>query len=119
MSSRMVISLNDTIPGAQAMAKRRPPDSNQPERESQHNDNDPVREQPSKWPELRARHRATLGRIFARPTRADIPWRDVERLFVALGGTVTQGKGSRRRVKLGDRRAVFHEPHPERVTDKG
>jgi hypothetical protein len=40
-------------------------------------------------------------------------------LFEALGGSVTPGKGSRRRVKLGERRAVFHEPHPERVTDKG
>jgi hypothetical protein len=57
--------------------------------------------------------------IFERPTRSDIPWRDIERLFEALGGSVTQGNGSRRRVKLGDRRAVFHEPHPERVTDKG
>jgi hypothetical protein len=46
-------------------------------------------------------------------------WRDIERLFEALGGTVTKGRGSRRRVKLGERKAVFDEPHPERVTDKG
>jgi hypothetical protein len=32
---------------------------------------------------------------------------------------VAKGQGSRRRVKLGERKAVFHEPHPERVTDKG
>ena len=43
----------------------------------------------------------------------------METLFRALGGTVTSGTGSRRWVKLGGRRAVFHEPHPERVTDKG
>ena len=40
-------------------------------------------------------------------------------LFEALGATVSQGKGSRVRVLLNDQRAVFHEPHPERVTDKG
>jgi hypothetical protein len=99
------------------MAKRRPPDANAL-RGGPHAD-EPEREHPPERPELSTRHRATLGRIFERPTRADIPWRDVERLFVALGGTVTQGKGSRRRVRLGDRRAVFHEPHPERATDKG
>jgi HicA toxin of bacterial toxin-antitoxin, len=60
-----------------------------------------------------------LEAIFERPTRSDIPWRDIERLFEALGGTVASGRGSRRRVRLGERRAVFHEPHPERVTDKG
>src|SRR5947209_3184339 len=66
-----------------------------------------------------ARHRRTLAAVFARPTRGDIPWRDIEALFVALGGSVTTGRGSRRRVKLGERHAVFHEPHPEKVTDKG
>jgi hypothetical protein len=60
-----------------------------------------------------------LTSIFERPTRGDIPWRDIEALFRALGGLVEPGRGSRRRVRLGARRAVFHEPHPERVTDKG
>ena len=68
---------------------------------------------------LSARHRKTLASIFERPARGDIPWRDVEAMFVALGGTVTNGKGSIRRVKLHEVHAVFHEPHPERVTDKG
>ncbi|WP_074311204.1 type II toxin-antitoxin system HicA family toxin [Singulisphaera sp. GP187] len=65
------------------------------------------------------RHQRTLEAIFERPTRGDIPWRDIQQLFIALGGDVTNGAGSRRRVKLGERRAVFHEPHPERETDKG
>jgi hypothetical protein len=67
---------------------------------------------------LSARHQATLRRIFEGLTSSDIPWRDIERLFEALGGTVTSGSGSRRRVRVGDRKAVFHEPHPERVTDR-
>ena len=32
---------------------------------------------------------------------------------------MTEGSGSRVRIKLGKIFAVFHRPHPERVTDKG
>ncbi len=38
---------------------------------------------------LNSKRRATLDAIFQRPTRSDVPWRDVERLFEALGGVVT------------------------------
>jgi hypothetical protein len=68
---------------------------------------------------LSSRHQSTLEAVFRRPTPPDIPWRDIERLVVALGGTVEAGRGSRRRVSLLGKRAVFHEPHPERVTDRG
>jgi hypothetical protein len=68
---------------------------------------------------LSGRHRATLGAIFERPTRADIPWRSIEALFRALGGEVAEGRGARVRVALLGRRVVFHEPHPEPATDKG
>lgn len=61
----------------------------------------------------------TLNAVFTDPIPANIAWRDIVTLFEALGATITQGKGSRIRVLLNDRRAVFHEPHPERVTDKG
>lgn len=61
----------------------------------------------------------TLNAIFARPTRLDIAWADVVSLFNALGATVKQGKGSRVRIGLNGQAAVFHEPHPQRVTDKG
>ena len=70
-------------------------------------------------PRLTSRHRATLEAIFAAPVRPDIPWRDIEALFVALGGEVSEGRGSRVRVALRGERAVFHEPHPEKVTDRG
>jgi HicA toxin of bacterial toxin-antitoxin, len=65
------------------------------------------------------KQRKTLNAIFADPIPANIAWRDIVTLFEALGATITQGKGSRVRVLLNDQRAVFHEPHPERVTDKG
>lgn len=68
---------------------------------------------------LSSRHKATLQAIFRHPVPPNIPWRDIEKLFEALGGIVTAGSGSRRRVLLNDLVAVFHEPHPEKVTDKG
>ena len=51
--------------------------------------------------------------------RADILWSDIIRLLEALGADVTQGRGSRIRVYLNGERAVFHQPHPEKETDKG
>ncbi len=68
---------------------------------------------------LSRKHRKTLQAVFSDPARADVPWRDVERLLSALGAEITEGSGSRVRVALGGVRAVFHRPHPERETDKG
>jgi hypothetical protein len=68
---------------------------------------------------MNAKHQRTLEAIFERPERSDIAWRDIEALFVALGGQVSEGNGSRIRVALNGVRAVFHRPHPQRVTNKG
>ena len=68
---------------------------------------------------MNKKQRQTLGRIFEKPDRSDIEWSDVEALFKALGGELSEGRGSRVRVALKDVRAVFHRPHPERVIDKG
>lgn len=68
---------------------------------------------------LNSKQRKTLAAVFESPIRADIAWSDIVRLLEALGATVTQGRGSRIRVYLNGVRAVFHEPHPEKVTDKG
>ncbi|MBW1700336.1 MAG: type II toxin-antitoxin system HicA family toxin [Deltaproteobacteria bacterium] len=65
------------------------------------------------------KQRQTLQKIFEKPERSDIVWYDIEGLFIALGGEVTEGKGSRVRVVLNDVRAVFHRPHPKRMTNKG
>jgi hypothetical protein len=65
------------------------------------------------------KHRKTLAEVFTDPVPADILWTDIVKLLIALGATIIQGKGSRVRILLNDRRAVFHEPHPERETDKG
>ena len=63
--------------------------------------------------------RKTLERVFKAPVKSDIPWSDIEGLLVAFGAEITEGAGSRIRVKLNGERAVFHRPHPEKVTDKG
>lgn len=61
----------------------------------------------------------TLAKIYEEPTRSDVIWDDIENLIDSLGGTISEGRGSRVRVNLNGVFAVFHRPHPERVTDKG
>ena len=68
---------------------------------------------------MNKKQRQTLQKIFERPERADIPWDNIEVLFMALGAEVSEGRGSRIRVALNNVRAVFHRPHPKRVTNKG
>ncbi len=65
------------------------------------------------------KHRKTLEAIFEKPERANIAWRDVEALFIALGTEISEGSGSRVRVALKDVRAVFHRPHPRKEANKG
>jgi hypothetical protein len=64
------------------------------------------------------KQRQTLSKIYEKPERSDISWNDIESLFIALGADISEGKGSRVRVALNQVRAVFHRPHPQRVTNK-
>jgi hypothetical protein len=48
---------------------------------------------------MKRKHQRTLELIFARPTSANVQWRDIEGLF--------------------DEVRVFHRPHPSPNTDKG
>jgi len=57
--------------------------------------------------------------VYKNPTQANILWSDIEGLLVALGAELSEGAGSRVRVKLNEVRAVFHRPHPQKTTDKG
>ena len=59
-----------------------------------------------------------LEAIFEKPERANIAWRDIEALLVALGAEVSEGSGSRIRVALKQVRAVFHRPHPRKEASK-
>jgi len=68
---------------------------------------------------MNSKHKKTLELIFKTPVQPDIHWADIEGLLVALGAELSGGSGSRQRVKLNGVRAVFHRPHPQRITDKG
>ena len=68
---------------------------------------------------MNSKNRKTFESLFKRPIPTNIPWVDIESLLVSLGAEISEGAGSRVRVKLNDERAVFHRPHPEKITDKG
>ena len=68
---------------------------------------------------MNKKQKRTLERIIEKPERSDIDWKDIETLIYALGGDISEGRGSRVRIYLNGVRAVFHRPHPKRVTVKG
>jgi hypothetical protein len=61
---------------------------------------------------LARKHRRTLTAAFDQPTRSNIRWADIEHLFAAVGGEISEGAGSRVRIKLGDQVKTFHRPQP-------
>ena len=61
---------------------------------------------------LSKKHQKILTAVFELPTRANIRWADIERLFAAVGADIAEGSGSRVRIKLGDQVKTFHRPHP-------
>jgi len=60
-----------------------------------------------------------LALIFKQPTSANIDWKDIEALLLALGAEISEHEGSRIGVRLFNDRRVFHRPHPSPKTDKG
>jgi len=60
-----------------------------------------------------------MERLFSRPVSANIKWKDIEALFVALGAEVSEREGSRVAVVLFNEVRIFHRPHPTPTTDKG
>jgi hypothetical protein len=68
---------------------------------------------------VNSKNRKTLESVFKDPVLANILWDDIETLLVSLGAELSEGSGSRIRVKLNGVRAVFHRPHPQKTTDKG
>jgi len=68
---------------------------------------------------MNAKQSKTLGALFKNPTPSDVRWSDVESLLLALGASISEGRGSRVLVTLNGVDAVFHRPHPKPQTDKG
>ena len=67
---------------------------------------------------MHAKHRNTLATIFAKPTRANIKFSDIESLVKALGGEVREGDGSRVVLELSGIREYAHRPHPGKEAKK-
>lgn len=75
---------------------------------------------------MNKKHRQTLAAIFAKPTQANIVFRDIEALLLALGCERTEGAGSRVRfdkeiietdqdngeTKTTTLAFLAHRPHP-------
>lgn len=68
---------------------------------------------------MKRTHQRTLEAVYARPTSANIAWKDIESLFKGLGAEVLEREGSRVAVVLFGEVRVFHRPHPSPHTDKG
>lgn len=68
---------------------------------------------------MKRKHKKTLELIFARPTSANIKWRNIEALFIELGAEISEREGSRVEVFLFGEVRIYHRPHPRPDTDKG
>ena len=68
---------------------------------------------------MNSKQRKILKAILAKPVPSSVIWNDIEKLFIALGCEVTEGRGSRVRVVKEGIFAVFHRPHPKKETNKG
>ena len=68
---------------------------------------------------MNRKQQRTLALIFSHPVSGGIDWKDIEALFIGLGGEISQREGSRVGVRLFGERRVFHRPHPSPKTDKG
>ena len=64
------------------------------------------------------KQRKTLAAIQEKPTRSDIEWKNIESLLLALGAEVSEGAGSRVRIKLNGIIGTFHKPHPRKIAKK-
>jgi len=60
---------------------------------------------------MNAKHHKTLVTIFCLPTSASISFADIEALFKALGGSVTEREGSRVKIELKGEQWHCHRPH--------
>jgi hypothetical protein len=60
---------------------------------------------------MNSKHRRTLAAVFADPVSGTIEWTAVERLLVAAGAQVIEGRGSRVRFEKDGEVATFHRPH--------
>jgi len=63
---------------------------------------------------MNSKHLKTLKAIFDKPTRRNILWSDIEKLFEALGAKIANKGGSVVTICFDDKPQTFHRPHPEK-----
>ncbi len=63
---------------------------------------------------MNSKHRKTLAAVFTNPVSGTIEWSAVERLLVAAGAQVIEGRGSQVRFVKDGEVETFHRPHPAR-----
>ena len=63
---------------------------------------------------MNSKQKKTLAAVFTNPVSGSIEWRDIEKLFVAIGCQVIEGDGSRVRFNFKGTVASFHRPHPDK-----
>lgn len=68
---------------------------------------------------MKRKNKKTLTLIFQKPISANIPWTDVEALFIELGAEILERRGSRVVVILFGEVRIFYRPHPSPKTNKG
>ena len=61
---------------------------------------------------MNSRHRKTLVSVFSDPVSGTIEWAAVERLLLAVGARMIEGRGSRVRFEKNGEVETFHRPHP-------
>lgn len=62
---------------------------------------------------MNSKQQKTFNAIFTRPTQGNIRFCDIEKLIVALGGTIEEGNGSRVKFALNGAEWHGYRPHPE------
>ena len=67
---------------------------------------------------LNKKHQKTLEAIFSTQIPATLQWRRIEALFMALGATKKERKGSGIVFQLNGKRVTFHVPHPRKEVQR-
>lgn len=67
---------------------------------------------------LNRKHQRTLEAIFSTQVPATLPWRRIEALFMTLGATKKERKGSGVVFHLNGKRVTFHTPHPQKEVQR-
>ena len=67
---------------------------------------------------LNKKHQKTLEAIFSTQTPATLQWRRIEALFMALGATKKERRGSGVTFRLNGETVGFHLPHPRKEANR-